>query len=189
MSWISVLLLGLAMSTDAFAAALAKGAGLRKPKLTDAMRIGLVFGVVEAATPVIGWLIGTAASRYVEAWDHWIAFILLGGLGLHMLWRAWTGDGDEEPGVPARSGIVGLALTGLATSIDAMAVGVGLAFVNTPIWIIAMVIGACTFTMVSIGIMLGHLVGRLVGKWAEALGGLILIAVGAAVLYEHLSAA
>lgn len=66
---------------------------------------------------------------------------------------------------------------------------VGLAFVDTPIWIIAVVIGVCTFTMVSIGIMLGHLIGRLVAKWAEALGGLILIAVGAAVLYEHLSAA
>jgi putative Mn2+ efflux pump MntP len=176
------------MSTDAFAAALAKGAGLRRPLLTDAMRIGLIFGVVEAATPVIGWMVGSAASRYVESWDHWIAFTLLGGLGLHMLWKAWKGDGDEEPVVAAQAGIVGLALAGLATSIDAMAVGVGLAFVTTPIWVIAAVIGVCTFTMVSIGIMLGHLVGRLVGKWAEALGGLILIAVGAAVLYEHLSA-
>lgn len=183
------MLLGLAMSTDAFAAALAKGAGLKKPRLTDALRIGIIFGVVEAITPLVGWLIGSVASRYVEAWDHWIAFTLLSALGLHMLWKAWKDEGDEEPGAPARAGIFAIALTGLATSIDAMAVGVGLAFVDTPIWAIAAVIGLCTFVMVSIGIMLGHLVGRLVGEWAEALGGLVLIAVGAAILHEHLSAA
>jgi putative Mn2+ efflux pump MntP len=187
MNWISILLLGLAMSTDAFAAALGKGAGMAKPRLVDALRIGLIFGLVEATTPVIGWLIGTVASRYVDAWDHWIAFTLLGGLGLHMLWKAWKGNGKEPE--PARgSGVFALALASLATSIDAMAVGIGLAFVNTPIWIIALVIGLCTTVMVSIGIMLGHLVGRLVGKWAEAVGGVILIMVGAAVLYEHLKA-
>ena len=189
MSWISIVLLGLAMSTDAFAAALGKGAGMMKPRLVDALRIGLIFGAVEATTPVIGWLIGTMAARYVEEWDHWIAFTLLGALGLHMLWKAWKSDGDEEPESARGGGIVALALTSLATSIDAMAVGVGLAFVATPIWLIALVIGLCTSAMVTIGIMLGHLVGRLVGKWAEAMGGLILISVGAAVLYEHLTSA
>jgi len=187
MSWISILLLGMAMSTDAFAAALGKGAGMAKPRLADALRIGLIFGAVEATTPVIGWLVGSAASRYVAAWDHWIAFTLLGVLGLHMLWKAWSSDGDDEPESARGGGIVALALTSLATSIDAMAVGVGLAFANTSIGTIAVTIGLCTFVMVSLGIMLGHLVGRLVGKWAEALGGLILIAVGTAVLYEHLT--
>lgn len=189
MSWISILLLGLAMSTDAFAAALGKGAGMARPRPADALRIGAIFGVVEGLTPVIGWLVGIAASRYVERWDHWIAFGLLVALGLHMLWKAWAANGDEEPEPTRGTGILALALTGLATSIDAMAVGVGLAFVDTPIWIIACVIGLCTFVMVSIGIMLGHLVGRLVGKWAEALGGVVLIAVGAAILYEHLAGA
>ena len=187
MSWLSILLLALAMSTDAFAAALGKGAGMSKPRLVDALRAGLIFGVVEAITPVVGWLIGAAAARHVEAWDHWIAFGLLSALGLHMIWKAWQGE-EGEPEPANGGGIATLALAGLATSIDAMAVGVGLAFVDTPIWIVALVIGICTFCMVSLGIMLGHLAGRLVGKWAEAAGGLILIAVGTAVLIEHLSA-
>jgi manganese efflux pump family protein len=188
MSFISILLLGLAMSTDAFAAALAKGAGMSKPRVVTALYVGLVFGVVEGITPVIGWPIGTAAARHVEAWDHWIAFGLLVGLGSHMLWKAWKNEAEAQERTN-HGGIISLALAGLATSIDAMAVGAGLALVDAPIWIIALVIGLCTFVMVSIGVMLGHLVGRLVGKWAEAAGGLILISIGTAVLFQHLTPA
>lgn len=188
MSWISIVLLGLAMSTDAFAAALGKGAAMSKPRLADALRVGLIFGVVEAITPVIGWLLGAAASSYVEAWDHWIAFGLLGSLGVHMLWKAWKSDGAEPDAVASATGIVALAIAGLATSIDAMAVGVGLAFVDTPIWIIAGVIGMCTFVMVTFGVMLGRVLGSLVGSWAEALGGVILISVGTGILLQHLNA-
>lgn len=188
MSWISIILLGLAMSTDAFAAALGKGAGMSKPRLADALRVGLIFGIVEAITPVIGWLLGSAASNYVEAWDHWIAFVLLGSLGTHMLWKAWKSDGAEPDGGPNATGILALAVAGLATSIDAMAVGVSLAFVDTPIWIIATVIGVCTFAMVTLGVMLGRILGSLVGSWAEALGGVILIFVGAGILFQHLNA-
>lgn len=175
------------MSADAFAAALGKGAGMSKPRLADALRIGLIFGVVEAITPIIGWLLGSAAATYVEAWDHWIAFVLLGSLGAHMLWKAWKSDGAEPADVPSASGIVALAVAGLATSIDAMAVGVGLAFVDTPIWIIAAVIGVCTFGMVTLGVMLGRMLGSLVGGWAEALGGVILICVGIGILFQHLN--
>ena len=188
MSWLSIILLGLAMSTDAFAAALGKGAGMSKPRLADALRVGLIFGVVEAITPVIGWLLGSAASSYVEARDHWIAFVLLGSLGAHMLWKAWKSDGAETADVPNATGILALAVAGLATSIDAMAVGVGLAFVDTPIWIIAAVIGVCTFVMVTLGVMLGRVLGSLVGSWAEALGGVILISVGTGILFQHLNA-
>lgn len=176
------------MSTDAFAAALGKGAGMSKPRLADALRVGLIFGIVEAITPVIGWLLGSAASNYVEAWDHWIAFVLLGSLGVHMLWKAWKSDGAGPADVPSATGILALAVAGLATSIDAMAVGVGLAFVDTPIWIIAAVIGLCTFVMVTIGIMLGRVLGSLVGSWAEAVGGVILITLGIGILYQHLNA-
>lgn len=188
MSWISIVLLGLAMSTDAFAAALGKGAGMLKPRLVDALRAGLIFGVVETITPVIGWLLGSAASNYVEAWDHWIAFVLLGSLGAHMLWKAWKSDGAGPADVPGATGILALAVAGLATSIDAMAVGVGLAFVDTPIWLIAAVIGVCTFVMVTLGVMLGRVLGSFVGSWAEALGGVILISVGTGILFQHLNA-
>jgi len=188
MNPISIVLLGLAMSTDAFAAALGKGAGMAKPRLVEALRVGLIFGVVEAITPVIGWLLGSAASSLIEDIDHWVAFALLSALGLHMLWKAIRGDEDDAPD-EQKNGLVSVALTGLATSIDAMAVGVGLAFINVNIVLVATVIGVCTFVMVTLGIMAGRALGALIGKRAEMVGGIILIAVGATILYEHLHAA
>lgn len=188
MNPVSILLLGFAMSTDAFAAAIGKGAAMSKPRLSQALRAGAIFGVIEAITPVLGWLLGKGASRYIEAWDHWIAFGLLLVLGLHMVWNGLKPDAGEPVDEASRHGIVGLAITGLSTSIDALAVGVGLAFVDTPIAVVALVIGLCTFSMVTLGIMLGHMLGAMVGRRAEIIGGLILVGVGAVILYEHLAA-
>ena len=187
MNPVSILLLGFAMSTDAFAAAIGKGAAMSKPRLSQALRAGAIFGVIEAITPVLGWLLGKGASRYIEAWDHWIAFGLLLVLGLHMVWNGLKPDAGEPVDEASRHGIVGLAITGLSTSIDALAVGVGLAFVDTPIAVVAVVIGLCTFSMVTLGIMLGRALGEVVGKRAEVIGGFILIGVGVVILYEHLA--
>ncbi|MFC5570131.1 manganese efflux pump MntP family protein [Lysobacter yangpyeongensis] len=189
MNPLSILLIGLAMSTDAFAAAIGKGAAMTRPRLPQALRAGLVFGVVEAITPVIGWLLGTATARFIEAWDHWIAFALLAALGLHMIWQSLQ-PADDEVATEASNGgsLLKLAIAGLATSIDAMAVGVSLAFADVHIAVIALVIGLCTFTMVTLGIMLGQALGTIIGRRAELAGGVILIAVGAAILYEHLGA-
>jgi putative Mn2+ efflux pump MntP len=190
MNPLSILLIGLAMSTDAFAAAIGKGAAMARPRWPQALRAGLVFGVVEAITPVLGWLLGSAASRYIKAWDHWIAFALLAALGLHMIWQAMQPlDDDASQTADDHGNLVKLAIAGLATSIDAMAVGVGLAFADVHIAVVALVIGLCTFTMVTLGIMLGRALGAIIGKRAEIAGGLILIAVGATILYEHLSGA
>lgn len=181
------------MSTDAFAAAVGKGAAMRKPRWPDALRAGLIFGAIEAITPVIGWLLGRAASQYVEAYDHWIAFGLLGALGAHMIVAGLKSDGDEDgaedDGGKSRHGFWALAATGFATSIDAMAVGVGLAFLDVHIGVVALVIGLCTMTMVTLGIMLGRVLGALAGKRAEIIGGVILIIIGSTILYEHLHAA
>jgi putative Mn2+ efflux pump MntP len=186
MNPVSILLLGLAMSTDAFAVALGKGAGMSRPRLSVALRIGLIFGAVEAITPVIGWLLGSAASSYIENVDHWVAFALLSVLGLYMMYEAIKGGDDEDPQEDEKKGWVPVALTGLATSIDAMAVGVGLAFIDVNIIVVATVIGLCTFGMVTAGIMAGRALGALIGKRAEIVGGFILISVGATILYDHL---
>ena len=188
MNPLSILLLGFAMSTDAFAAAIGKGAAMTRPRFGQALRAGLIFGVIEAITPVLGWLLGRSASRYIEAWDHWIAFGLLLLLGLHMNWNGLKPDSDEPVDEARKHGVVALAITGLSTSIDALAVGVGLAFVDIPIAVVAVVIGLCTFSMVTLGIMLGRVLGAMVGKRAEVVGGIILIGVGAAILYGHLRA-
>ncbi|KAB0550082.1 manganese efflux pump MntP [Pseudomonas argentinensis] len=186
MSFLSLVFLAFAMSTDAFAAAVGKGASLHKPRFLDALRTGLIFGVIEAITPVVGWFIGQAAAGYVEEWDHWIAFTLLLLLGGHMIYAGLQPEGDDgEEDKPKSHSFWLLAATAFATSIDALAVGVGLAFVDVNIWFAALAIGLATMTMVTIGVMLGRLIGTAIGRKAEILGGLVLIGVGAAILYEH----
>lgn len=181
----SLLLLAMAMSTDAFAAAVGKGAALHKPPLREALRSGLIFGSIEAITPLIGWLIGLAAARYVADWDHWVAFTLLSGLGLHMIWNGMGTPKTQE--IKTRHSFWSLAMTGMATSMDALAVGLSLALVNVNILKAALAIGLATTLMVTLGILLGRFIGALIGKRAEILGGVVLILVGCSVLMEHLS--
>jgi manganese efflux pump family protein len=188
---ISIFLLGIAMSTDAFAAAVGKGAAMHKPRFREALRAGVIFGTIEGLTPVIGWLLGLAAAKYITAWDHWIAFTVLGLLGLHMIYAGLKPEsegGGATDATKRRHGFWSLAATGLATSIDAMAVGVGLAFLDVNIGVVALVIGLTTLVMVTLGIMLGRILGSLAGKRAEIMGGVMLIAIGAVILYQHLSA-
>jgi putative Mn2+ efflux pump MntP len=184
----ALIFLALAMSTDAFAAALGKGAAMEKPRFFQALRIGLLFGCIEAITPIIGWALGSLASKWISQWDHWVAFFLLLGLGGHMIWAGLHGDDDEEGGSAAPQSVVALALTAVATSIDAMAVGVGLAFINVNIVYAALSIGLATTVMVTIGVLLGRMLGAAIGKKAEIVGGVVLILVGAAILHEHLGA-
>ncbi len=186
MNIISTALLALAMSTDAFAAAIGKGAALKRPKLSEALRTGLIFGVIETITPLIGWLIGKGASTYVVAWDHWIAFTLLVILGIHMIYAGFK-ESESAEEKPNHHTFIVLAITAFATSIDAMAVGVGLAFIDVNIFVTAAAIGFATFTMVTLGVMLGRVMGMVVGKRAEILGGIILVGIGCYILYEHLN--
>lgn len=190
MNPISILLLSLAMSTDAFAAAVCKGSALHRPSLKEALRTGLIFGTIEGITPVVGWAIGIAAADYVRAWDHWIAFVMLGILGLRMMKEGLSNeDGTsqgETPTKPQSHGFWLLVVTGFATSIDAMAVGAGLALVDVKIAPVALAIGATTMLMVTLGVLVGRVVGPKLGKRTEVFGGLVLIAIGSAILYEHL---
>jgi putative Mn2+ efflux pump MntP len=188
MNLASTAFLALAMSTDAFAAAVGKGTALEKPCWSEALRTGAIFGVIEALTPLIGWALGYAAASYVKSWDHWIAFTLLGVLGVRMIVAALRAPGDEETEKPTRHGFWLLAVTGFATSIDAMAVGVGLAFLDVGILPVAAAIGFATFVMVTIGVMVGRMLGKIAGRWAEAAGGVLLIGIGCTILYEHLTA-
>lgn len=185
MSALSVLLLTLSMSTDAFAAALGKGAGLRHPQWREALRTGLIFGCIEATTPVIGWAAGRAASRYITAFDHWVAFVLLAGIGGKMIWDSFQRD-TEKPKPQSHSFLV-LAATAVGTSIDALVVGVTLALIGANILVNALAIGTATFTMTTIGVMAGHRLGARFGKPVETLGGVVLILIGCAILMEHLA--
>ena len=180
----AVLILSLSMSTDAFAAAVGRGAAHR-PTLPQALRAGLVFGAVEAVTPVIGWSLGLIAAGFIQQIDHWIAFFLLAAVGLHMIWHGVQTNG-EAPAPEPRRGLLALIVVAVGTSIDAAAVGVGLAFIDADIWIIAACIGLTTFVMTTIGMRIGNALGARIGKRAEVLGGLALIGIGAFILAEHM---
>jgi putative Mn2+ efflux pump MntP len=181
-----VILVAFSMSTDAFAAALGKGAALDRPKFSEALRTGLIFGAIEATTPVIGWAMGRAASRYVEAFDHWVAFAILAGIGIKMIWDSFQRDEEEER--PQRHSFAVLALTAIGTSIDALAIGVTLALIGANILVNALAIGAATFTMTTLGVMVGRYLGTRFGKYAEGAGGIVLIVIGGLILAQHLSA-
>nr|HET7858765.1 manganese efflux pump MntP [Caldimonas sp.] len=190
MTFVAILALAFAMSTDAFAAAIGKGAALHRPRWSEALRTGAIFGSIEALTPVVGWALGSMAARLVTEWDHWIAFVVLAGLGVRMIWAGARGRVDEidDAARPSRHAFWLLALTGFATSIDAMAVGVGLAFIDIAIAPVAIAIGLTTFAMVTTGVMLGRVLGAVAGKRAEVVGGVLLIVIGVLILVQHLSA-
>ena len=172
------------MSADAFAAACGKGAGLERPHWGEALRTGLIFGAIEAATPVIGWAVGRAVGGYIAAFDHWVAFAILLSIGAKMIWDAVRRHEEDEK--PQSHGFWVLAATAVGTSIDALAVGVTLALIDASILVNALAIGAATFTMTTIGVMTGRMLGEKFGRYAEAAGGVILIAIGSRILAQHL---
>lgn len=186
MSVLSTTVLALSMSADAFAVSIGKGAAIKKPRLIEAARTGLVFGCTEACAPLLGWLAGSAASTLIQDVDHWIAFGILLLVGLHMIYESFQDACEAESHKPPEKRLALLFLTAIGTSIDSMAVGVSLAFVEANIWIAAAAIGSATFSMSTLGIMIGHAISCRVGRAAEFLGGLGLIAIGAKILFVHL---
>ncbi|HGN0867727.1 MULTISPECIES: manganese efflux pump MntP [Providencia] len=186
MSFYATLILAFALSMDAFAVAICKGAVLHKPRFREILRTGFIFGFIEAITPIIGWGIGILASQYVIRWDHWIAFALLFILGGRMIWQSLTTKDEDCCAKPSSHSAGNLVLSAIATSLDAMAIGLGLAFLQVDIVHTAMTIGLTTMIMATIGMMIGRYVGPLLGKKAEILGGLVLIAIGFNILFEHL---
>ncbi|MEA4716558.1 manganese efflux pump MntP [Klebsiella pneumoniae] len=181
----ATILLAFGMSMDAFAASIGKGATLHKPKFSEAVRTGLIFGVIETLTPLVGWGLGMLASQFILEWNHWIAFILLVFLGGRMIVEGFRGDSDEACEAPHRHGFWLLVTTAFATSLDAMAVGVGLAFLQVSIVTTALAIGCATFIMSTLGMMVGRFIGPLLGKRAEILGGIVLIGIGSEILWSH----
>ncbi len=183
MSLLSLFILALGLSIDAFAAAVSRGASVGTPHLGAAVRAAAVFGLTEMATPVIGWLVGATFADRVGSIAHWIAFVLLVGVGVHMAWHAF--DVEEEGEEVPKGGLISLMLTAIGTSIDAMAVGVSLALIDVDIRVAAPIIGATTFVVTTIGMMMGNKLGEAFGHRAEFVGGIGLALIGAAILGSH----
>ena len=176
---VAALALAFALAMDAFAVALTQGARFR-PSAGRATVIALTFGAAQGIMPLIGWSLGSVALSYIAAWDHWIAFALLGFLGLRMI-----RGGEEEAGAQPL-GALAIVVAAIATSIDALAAGFTLPTLDLPPLGTAALIATVTFALSVLGIALGRRIGDRFGRPAEVLGGLILIAIGARILVAHL---
>jgi putative Mn2+ efflux pump MntP len=176
--------IAVALAMDAFAVAL--GTGLTLPKLTGRhlFRFGFHFGLFQALMPMIGWAAGRGLRTTIEAYDHWIAFVLLAVIGVRMCYGALTrADEESEQKDPTRGW--SLIMLSIATSIDALAVGLTLAMLGSPIFIPALVIGLICAILTIAGMYLGRKISKSWGPKVEFLGGLILLGIGIKILIEH----
>jgi putative Mn2+ efflux pump MntP len=183
-NWVGILGLAVGLAMDAFAVSVSAGLRMGRLKAGQMIRISASFGLFQFAMPLIGWTAGREVARYIEAFDHWIAFALLAFVGSKMLWEA---SGTRQAGSrddPTR-GTMLLTLS-VATSIDALAVGLSLAFLHLPILIPATVIGVVTSTLTALGAGFGSRLGRAWSRWAEVAGGLVLLFIGIRILVSHL---
>ena len=188
-----LLLLAVGVSMDAFAVSICKGLAMKKATLKASMTCGLWFGGFQALMPTIGFFLGTLFADAIQAIDHWVAFVLLGIIGLNMLKEAFEKgecgcecgcDGSEQN---ADLSVKTMFVMAVATSIDALAVGISLAMAgNVNIWLAALLIGICTCGFSAVGVKIGNVFGAKFEKKAQLAGGMILVLLGTKILLEHL---
>ena len=186
MGWFELFMIAVGLSMDAFAVALGKGLNMMRLNYRHALVIAAFFGGFQAGMPLLGWLLGRQFERYITAIDHWVAFILLVFIGGKMLWDAFHEEDDIWADFDDRLDIRELTLLAVATSIDALAVGITFAFLQVAILPSVTLIGVTTFMLSLIGVALGNRFGTRFESKAEIAGGLVLIFIGAKILFEHL---
>lgn len=186
--FIELFLLGIGLAMDAFAVSVCKGLGMRRLNKKQTLIIGLYFGGFQALMPLIGWLLGSQFQKYITSIDHWIAFILLGFIGGKMMIetiREWNEEETVDV-IDAPLDHKNMLVLAVATSIDALAVGITFAFLDTPIIEAITIIGITTMIISIIGVVVGNFFGSRYKSKAEFIGGLILVLLGLKILLEHL---
>ena len=184
MSFISILLIALALSMDAFSVAMAIGAAGSKLNSYAVLRLATAFGIFQFVMPILGWLLGKTVVSYISDYDHWIAFGLLLIVGLRMIKEYFDKDEKERTKDPTKGW--SLLILSIATSIDALAVGVSFAFFDVNIYYASAVIGIVCFIITALGMIFGKKLSVLLGKKAVLLGGIVLIAIGIKIVVEHM---
>jgi putative Mn2+ efflux pump MntP len=182
MDIIAILLIAVGLSFDTFAVSVSSGVVLPKITFKQGISVAIVLAFFQALMPFIGWGAGRTVVSYVKHLDHWIAFILLLGLGAKMIYESYTKDADEKTNPLDWKVRITMAI---ATSIDALIVGFSFAFLEYNIWISVLIIGFITFLVSMLGLLFGKKVGSRLGKRMEIVGGLILIVIGIKILLEH----
>lgn len=186
MGIVELLLTAVGLAMDAFAVSVCKGLGMKRMKYGQAVVIGVYFGVFQALMPLLGWFLGTSFARYIRAFDHWIAFVLLVLIGGKMLWDAFH---EKEETIDVEHGKLDhreLLLLAVATSIDALAVGIAFACLDVEIWSSISIIGIVTLVLSVCGVWIGHRFGNHFQNKAEIAGGAVLILIGIKILADHL---
>ena len=181
----SVLLIAIGLSVDCFAVALSGSISMRTVSSLQVLRASLAFGLFQALMPVLGWLAGQTVVELIADYDHWAAFVLLALVGSRMIWKSLHSENGRSENADITKGLLLLTLS-LATSMDALAVGLSFAFLHTNIALASLTIGVIAFVATVIGFLLGRKVGNLVGKRAETVGGIVLIGIGLRILSEHI---
>lgn len=188
MNIFSLFITGIGLSMDAFAISLAKGFCVKDKMVNKAIKVAIFFGLAQGIMPLIGWFLGTYFESYIKSVDHWVAFVLLGFIGGKMIYDSYCGK-DEE----VECSIDGndfknkdLFILSIATSIDALAVGISLAVLNVNIVQASLIIAILTAIICFIGVYIGKLFGNFLNKYAEILGGSLLIIMGIKILVEHI---
>jgi manganese efflux pump family protein len=189
MDWLTLIGTALALAMDAFAVSAAVAATLPAVTGRHTFRLSWHFGLFQFLMPVIGWAAGSTLARQLAAVDHWIAFGLLALLGGRMIWSSFSGGDERDHTAPDPTRGWSLVLLAVATSIDALAVGVSLGFLRISIWVPAAAIGLITGAVSFVGTRLGRRVGHSLGEWAERIGGVVLIGIGVRILIAHLTGA
>ena len=183
MTFIELLLIAIGLSMDAFSVSICKGLTTKKFSWRMALVCGLWFGFFQALMPIIGYFLGAQFQEMIEAYDHWIAFGLLFLIGANMIREAVWGKEESQDG---SLGFKTMLLLAIATSIDALAVGVSFACIRVKLWSSVIVIGLTTFAFSVLGVKIGNVFGSKYEKSAEIIGGIILILIGLKILLEHL---
>lgn len=187
MGIIELLFLALGLSMDAFAVSVCKGLALHRADCRSMCLCGGWFGAFQAAMPLVGYLLGSVFAEAIEAFDHWVAFGLLAVIGVNMLREAWSKEDSDDNGRADDLSPKTMAVLAVATSIDALAVGISLAMAgNVNIWAAVALIGVITFAMSAVGVKIGSVFGDRFEKKAQIAGGMILILLGIKILLEHL---
>ena len=181
---ISIFLIAVSLALDAFAVSVSSGISVPGFGKKQAVTMGLWFGGFQFAMPLIGWFLGTSISGYISAVDHFVAFGLLAFIGGNMVWGSLKGEGQES--APSDLSPRRLCLLAVATSIDALAVGVSMAFMEVNILLAAAILGVVALALSVVGGLAGRRLGGLFQQRAELVGGLVLIAIGAKILIEGL---
>ena len=186
MGLFDIFMIGVGLSMDAFAASICKGLNMRRLNIKNMLIIGLFFGGFQALMPAVGWLLGKQFESYITSVDHWVAFALLVFIGGKMIYDVFTKKNEDECGEKTNRLDMKEVLTlAVATSIDALAVGISFAFLQVDILKAVSVIGVTTFVLSVIGVAVGNVFGSKYEKKATLAGGIILILIGLKILLEH----